>query len=47
MFAHSPPTNQPQQQSNGISELTALMKNLFDKIDTMLNLLTIVVTKIK
>jgi hypothetical protein len=42
-----PPTNQPQQQTNGISELTALVKNLFDKMDTMLNLLITVITKIK
>jgi hypothetical protein len=42
----SPPTK-PQQQLSGITELTALVKNLFDKMDTMFNLLISVITKLK
>jgi hypothetical protein len=42
-----PPANQPQQQSNDISELKALLKNLFNQMGTLLNLLTIVLTKLK
>jgi hypothetical protein len=42
-----PPANEPEQESNGISELTALMKNLFDQMGTLLNLLTTVLTKLK
>jgi hypothetical protein len=45
--APAPPANQPQQQSNGISELTALVKNLFDQMGTLLNLLTTVLTNLK
>jgi hypothetical protein len=42
-----PPANQPQQQSNEIPELAALMKNLSNQIGTLLNLLTTVFTKLK
>jgi hypothetical protein len=42
-----PPTNQPQQQSNDISELKALVKNLSDQMGTLLNLLATVLTKLK
>jgi hypothetical protein len=42
-----PPANRPQQPSNDISELTALVKNLFDQMGTLLNLLTTVLTKLK
>jgi hypothetical protein len=34
-----PPANQPQQQSNNISELKALLKKLFDQLGTLLHLL--------
>jgi hypothetical protein len=42
-----PSANQPQQQSNDISDLKALLKNLFDQMGTMLNFLTTVLTKLK
>jgi hypothetical protein len=39
--------NQPQQQSNDILELEALLKNLFDQMGTLLNLLTTIHRKLK
>jgi hypothetical protein len=42
-----PPPIHPPQYTTEITALTTLVKNLFDKMDTMLNLLISVVAKLK
>jgi hypothetical protein len=39
--------NQPLQQTSDIQELKNMMKSLFEQMETMLNLLTTVLTKLK
>jgi hypothetical protein len=39
--------NQPHQHTSNIQDLKNMMKSLFEQMGTMLNLLTIVLTKLK
>jgi hypothetical protein len=43
----APPANQPQQQSNDISDLKALMKSLFEQMGTTINLLATVLAELQ
>jgi hypothetical protein len=42
-----PHINQPLQQTSNIQDLTNMMKSLFEQMETMLNFLTTVLTKLK
>jgi hypothetical protein len=42
----APYTNQPHQQTSEIQDLKNMMKNLFEQMGTMLNLLTTMLAKL-